>query len=115
MGNTQHKDHRSNGGGGGGGATVHRTQSLNRKSSINSLTNVFSKLHHKQSNVSGGGSASASGMSNQSDGSGNGGKTADGMSRSASGSDINEKNYSIFLPTEKLAKVFFPLAIYDDL
>lgn len=29
----------------------------------------------------------------------------DGMSRTASGSDINEKNYSIFFPLEKLAKV----------
>lgn len=94
MGNGQHKDHRS------GGAVINRTQSLNRKASINSLTNVFSKLHHKQTNPA---STSSSGLSNLSDGNA---KVADGMSRSASGSDINEKNYSIFLPTEKLAKVF---------
>lgn len=29
------------------------------------------------------------------------------MSRTASGSDINEKNYSIFFPLEKLSKVSF--------
>lgn len=29
----------------------------------------------------------------------------DGMSRTASGSDINEKNYSIFFPIDRLAKV----------
>lgn len=29
----------------------------------------------------------------------------DGMSRTASGSDINEKNYSLFFPIEKLSKV----------
>lgn len=29
----------------------------------------------------------------------------DGMSRTASGSDINEKNYSLFFPIEKLGKV----------
>lgn len=29
----------------------------------------------------------------------------DGMSRTASGSDINEKNYSIFFPLERLSRV----------
>lgn len=29
----------------------------------------------------------------------------DGMSRTASGSDINERNYSMFFPIERLAKV----------
>lgn len=33
------------------------------------------------------------------------GTTKDGMSRTASGSDINEKNYSIFFPIDRLAKV----------
>lgn len=34
-----------------------------------------------------------------------GSSTAGGMSRSASGTDINEKNYTQFVPVDKLAKV----------
>ena len=37
----------------------------------------------------------------------NGSSSKAGMSRSASGTDINEKNYTQFVPVEKLAKVIF--------
>lgn len=65
-----------------------------RKSSITSLTGAISKFHQKQSSAA-----------SQKDGQESNVGSTSGISRSASGTDINEKNYSQFIPTEKLAKV----------
>lgn len=67
-----------------------------RKSSVTSLTGAITKFHQKQSSSS----STAPKDVHES----NVGSTS-GISRSASGTDINEKNYSQFIPTEKLAKV----------
>lgn len=69
-----------------------------RKSSITSLTGAISKFHQKQSTAS---------SSAQKDGQESNVGSTSGISRSASGTDINEKNYSQFIPTEKLAKVSY--------
>lgn len=71
-----------------------------RKSSLSSLSGAITKFHQKQS------SAATAAPKNVHDiSTAEGSASASGISRSASGTDITEKNYSQFIPTEKLAKV----------
>lgn len=84
MGNAQHK------------IQTPPTSIKRRKSSVGSLTGAISKFHSKQS------SSVAKDVMEKHDFSS---ATASGISRSASGTDITEKNYSQFIPTERLAKV----------
>lgn len=85
MGNAQHKSQNS-------------TSIKRRKSSVSSLTGAISKFHQKQS-------ANVNTPKDAQENNDLSLATTSGISRSASGTDITEKNYSQFIPTERLAKV----------
>lgn len=86
MGNSQHKSPQS-------------SVSGRRKSSISSITGAIPRIHKKNS------SSNPQEVDENHAAAG----TSSKISRSASGTDITEKNYSLFIPTEKLAKVLIPL------